>query len=206
MLVVFVTGAIHFFKKLDIATFDLGDILGNASNICSYYSYRFVLFVSDLFCVYFSAIGAIFAATDSVCTLQVMHVSLSSRTGLESNYYLKLLFVLVIQVLNQDETPLLYSLVFGEGVVNDATSVVLFNAIQSFDLTHLNHEAAFHFLGNFLYLFILSTVLGVAVSPVYFFFLYRIFFWLLLTRYFHLADWSDKCLCHQEALFWKVRD
>ncbi|KAG6493093.1 hypothetical protein ZIOFF_048069 [Zingiber officinale] len=33
-----------------------------------------------------------------------------------------------------DETPLLYSLVFGEGVVNDATSVVLFNAIQKFDL------------------------------------------------------------------------
>ncbi|CAN1283950.1 Sodium/hydrogen exchanger 2 [Linum perenne] len=45
----------------------------------------------------FVAIGAIFSATDSVCTLQV---------------------------LNQDETPLLYSLVFGEGVVNDATSVV----------------------------------------------------------------------------------
>ncbi|CAN1348062.1 Sodium/hydrogen exchanger 2 [Linum perenne] len=42
------------------------------------------------------AIGAIFAATDSVCTLQI---------------------------LNQDQTPLLYSLVFGEGVVNDATSV-----------------------------------------------------------------------------------
>ncbi|KAD4584963.1 hypothetical protein E3N88_22564 [Mikania micrantha] len=31
-------------------------------------------------------------------------------------------------VLNQDHTPLLYSLVFGEGVVNDATSVVIFNA------------------------------------------------------------------------------
>ncbi|KVI03980.1 hypothetical protein Ccrd_017706 [Cynara cardunculus var. scolymus] len=43
------------------------------------------------------ALGAIFSATDSVCTLQV---------------------------LNQEETPLLYSLVFGEGVVNDATSVV----------------------------------------------------------------------------------
>ncbi|GFS35041.1 sodium hydrogen exchanger 2 [Actinidia rufa] len=43
------------------------------------------------------AIGAILSATDSVCTLQV---------------------------LNQDETPLLYSLVFGEGVVNDATSVI----------------------------------------------------------------------------------
>ncbi|KAK2992663.1 hypothetical protein RJ640_014913 [Escallonia rubra] len=79
------------------------------------------------------AIGAIFSATDSVCTLQV---------------------------LNQDETPLLYSLVFGEGVVNDATSVVLFNAVQNFDLSHINTGIAFHLIGNFLYLFISSTVLG----------------------------------------------
>ncbi|OIW17518.1 hypothetical protein TanjilG_22630 [Lupinus angustifolius] len=80
------------------------------------------------------AIGAIFAATDSVCTLQV---------------------------LNQDETPLLYSLVFGEGVVNDATSVVLFNAIKSFDLNHIDSGVALQFLANFLYLFIASTMLGV---------------------------------------------
>ncbi|ONM22425.1 TatD related DNase [Zea mays] len=40
------------------------------------------------------ALGAIFSATDSVCTLQV---------------------------LSQYETPFLYNLVFGEGVVNDAT-------------------------------------------------------------------------------------
>lgn len=66
-------------------------------------------------------------------------------------------------MLNQDETPLLYSLVFGEGVVNDATSVVLFNAIQSFDLSHINPEVALHFLGNFFYLFFTSTVLGVIV-------------------------------------------
>ncbi|KAK7269269.1 hypothetical protein RIF29_21991 [Crotalaria pallida] len=80
------------------------------------------------------AIGAIFAATDSVCTLQV---------------------------LNQDETPLLYSLVFGEGVVNDATSVVLFNAIQSFDLDQIDSSIALQFTGNFLYLFLTSTLLGV---------------------------------------------
>ncbi|XP_044499358.1 sodium/hydrogen exchanger 2-like isoform X2 [Mangifera indica] len=100
-------GAIHFFKKMNIGTLKIGDYL---------------------------AIGAIFAATDSVCTLQI---------------------------LNQDETPLLYSLVFGEGVVNDATSVVLFNAIQSFDLSHLNSSMYLQFVGNFLYLFIASTMLGV---------------------------------------------
>nr|AAV73803.1 Na+/H+ antiporter NHX [Kalidium foliatum] len=99
-------GAMTTFKRMDIGSLELGDYL---------------------------AIGAIFAATDSVCTLQV---------------------------LNQDETPLLYSLVFGEGVVNDATSVVLFNAIQNFDLTHIDHRIALQFSGNFLYLFFASTLLG----------------------------------------------
>ncbi|XP_042443358.1 sodium/hydrogen exchanger 3-like isoform X1 [Zingiber officinale] len=43
-------------------------------------------------------------------------------------------FVRTLQILNQDKTPLLYSLVFGKGVVNDAIAVVLFNAIQNFVL------------------------------------------------------------------------
>ncbi|WCJ23549.1 sodium hydrogen exchanger 2 [Euphorbia peplus] len=100
-------GAMHFFEKMNVGSLEISDYL---------------------------AIGAIFSATDSVCTLQI---------------------------LNQDETPLLYSLVFGEGVVNDATSVVLFNAIQSFDMSHINSSVAMQFIGNLLYLFIASTVLGV---------------------------------------------
>ncbi|CAL9777370.1 unnamed protein product [Musa acuminata subsp. burmannicoides] len=99
-------GAIELFRKMDIGSLDIGDFL---------------------------AIGAIFSATDSVCTLQV---------------------------LNQDETPLLYSLVFGEGVVNDATSVVLFNAIQNFDLVHIDAIIILKFVGNFGYLFLSSTLLG----------------------------------------------
>jgi hypothetical protein len=67
-------------------------------------------------------------------------------------------------VLNQEETPLLYSIVFGEGVVNDATSVVLFNAIQRFDLSNITSTDALRLIGSFLYLFFTSTVLGVAVS------------------------------------------
>ncbi|KAK8952459.1 Sodium/hydrogen exchanger 2 [Platanthera zijinensis] len=99
-------GAIGLFKRLNLGSLDLGDYL---------------------------AIGAIFSATDSVCTLQV---------------------------LNQDETPFLYSLVFGEGVVNDATSVVLFNAIQKFDLVHMDAVFVVQLVGNFIYLFFTSTVLG----------------------------------------------
>ncbi|KAL0391258.1 UNVERIFIED_CONTAM: Sodium/hydrogen exchanger 2 [Sesamum latifolium] len=70
----------------------------------------------------------------------------------------------ILQVLSQDETPLLYSLVFGEGVVNDATSVVLFNAVQDFDLSHINTRIALQLIGNFFYLFITSTALGVVAG------------------------------------------
>lgn len=103
-------GTAQLFKKLDIGFLDTVDYLG---------------------------LGAIFSATDSVCTLQV---------------------------LDQEETPLLYSLVFGEGVVNDATSIVLFNAILRFDLSHITSSSAIHLLGNFFYLFGASTALGIAVS------------------------------------------
>ncbi|KAK8654303.1 hypothetical protein V6N13_128274 [Hibiscus sabdariffa] len=105
-------GTMQLFKKLDIGFLEIGDYL---------------------------ALGAIFSATDSVCTLQV---------------------------LNQDETPLLYSVVFGEGVVNDATSIVLFNAIQKFDLSHITPSIFMEFIGNFLYFFITSTSLGVGVGLI----------------------------------------
>lgn len=67
-------------------------------------------------------------------------------------------------MLSQDETPLLYSIVFGEGVVNDATSVVLFHAIHKFDLSHGSSRIALQFMGNFLLLFSASTSLGIVVG------------------------------------------
>ncbi|KAI7984668.1 Sodium/hydrogen exchanger 2 [Camellia lanceoleosa] len=114
--------AMRFFNKMNIGSLDVGDYL---------------------------AIGAIFSATDSVCTLQV---------------------------LNQDETPLLYSLVFGEGVVNDATSVVLFNAIQSFDLSHINSRTILQLVGSFLYLFATSTLLGVVAGLLSAFIIKKLYF------------------------------
>ncbi|XP_048325285.2 sodium/hydrogen exchanger 1 isoform X2 [Ziziphus jujuba] len=89
------------------------------------------------FCLISLAVGAILSATDSVCTLQV---------------------------LSQDETPFLYSVVFGEGVVNDATSIVLFNAVQSLDLSDIDAITALKLLGTFLYLFFTSTALGIVVG------------------------------------------
>eukprot|EP01026_Neomeris_dumetosa_P053160 TRINITY_DN4744_c0_g1_i5.p2 TRINITY_DN4744_c0_g1~~TRINITY_DN4744_c0_g1_i5.p2 ORF type:complete len:243 (-),score=14.46 TRINITY_DN4744_c0_g1_i5:70-798(-) len=83
------------------------------------------------------ALGAIFSATDSVATLQI---------------------------LEQDKMPLLYSLVFGEGVMNDATSVVLLKTVQELGDSQ-NSVAGIQvgsLLHKFLYLFVLSLLLGVA--------------------------------------------
>ncbi|XP_031493577.1 sodium/hydrogen exchanger 2-like isoform X2 [Nymphaea colorata] len=104
--------------------------------IGSYFLFRMIV-TTTLTSRDYLAIGAIFSATDSVCTLQV---------------------------LNQDETPLLYSLVFGEGVVNDATSIVLFNAVTKLDFSSIDGATALRLLGNFFYLFFTSTILGIAAG------------------------------------------
>ncbi|KAF5463461.1 hypothetical protein F2P56_019373 [Juglans regia] len=101
------------------------------------------------FCIISLAIGAILSATDSVCTLQV---------------------------LSQDETPLLYSIVFGEGVVNDATSIVLFNAVQTLNFSDIDILTALKLLGTFLYLFFTSTALGIAAGLISAFIIKTLYF------------------------------
>lgn len=50
--------------------------------------------------------------------------------------------------------------------MNDATSIVLFNAIKKLDFSKLEGWAIFHVVRDFLYLFSTSTALGIAVSFV----------------------------------------
>ncbi|KAK3200350.1 hypothetical protein Dsin_023765 [Dipteronia sinensis] len=105
-------------------------------SLCAFYLIK-KIGVTNLDTKDYLAIGAILSATDSVCTLQV---------------------------LSQDETPFLYSVVFGEGVVNDATSIVLFNSVQSLDFNNVDGLTALKLVGTFLYLFITSTLLGVVAG------------------------------------------
>ena len=73
--------------------------------------------------------------------------------------------MLNFKVLNQDETPLFYSSVFSEGVVNNADSIVIFNAVlQSLDFSSINCLIALKLYWTFLYPFFTSTALGIAVS------------------------------------------
>ncbi|KAI7845128.1 hypothetical protein COHA_001333 [Chlorella ohadii] len=81
------------------------------------------------------ALGSILGATDSVAALQVI---------------------------SQDRFPLLYSVVFGEGVLNDATSIK-FGLDSSEDLTF---GLICIMLLDFLYLFLASAVLGMMFGLV----------------------------------------
>nr|KJB45181.1 hypothetical protein B456_007G294000 [Gossypium raimondii] len=129
----------QFFKNFTIIL--MFGIFGTVISFCLISVGAFLLFnrigVTSLNTQDYLAVGAILSATDTVCTLQV---------------------------LSQDETPFLYSVIFGEGVVNDATSIVLFNAVQSLDFNNIDAMISLKLLGTFLYLFFTSTILGVVVS------------------------------------------
>jgi hypothetical protein len=118
-----------------------------------------------------AALGAIFSSTDTVCTLQVSYTLHSEflahlpNTCSTSNC---LIHGAETQVINQDETPRLYSLVFGEGVVNDATAVVLFNVIKNLDVSQLKGGVVLKLISDFLYLFATSTIIiGISVRTVF---------------------------------------
>lgn len=84
------------------------------------------------------ALGTILSSTDSVATLQV---------------------------LKPDAYPILHSLVFGEGVVNDATSLVLLRALDKLrSWKQLSREGLRMLLLRFSSLFVLSLLLGVGVG------------------------------------------
>jgi NhaP-type Na+/H+ or K+/H+ antiporter len=83
------------------------------------------------------AIGAVFGATDTVATLQV---------------------------LDAHAAPVLFSLVLGEGCVNDAMSLVLLRAVEALP-DGSSASADFASLAiHFLYLFVCSTALGLLVG------------------------------------------
>lgn len=82
--------------------------------------------------------GSLISATDPVATLAILgspHV-------------------------NADET--LYALVFGESILNDAVSIVLFNTFRGFVTREFTGATIWEALGEFLGISIASTIIGVA--------------------------------------------
>lgn len=84
------------------------------------------------------ALGAILSSTDSIAALQSIH---------------------------RDTQPQLYALTFGEGIFNDATSIVLLRSVQKIhSFAQMNMSTVTSIVGNFVRLFALSLLLGFGIG------------------------------------------
>jgi len=89
--------------------------------------------------------GALISATDPVATLALLGD--------------------VFKVKESTDVPLIYNLIFGESVVNDAVSIVLFRILLKFvDQPKFTAGSFFAIIGSFIYVNIGSVIIGVAVG------------------------------------------
>ena len=72
--------------------------------------------------------------------------------------------IAAISMVKYEEQPTLFSLLFGEGIVNDAVAIILFNTVLKFFFSDEPHEitwtAPFEILGDFLLLGFCSIAIG----------------------------------------------
>ena len=71
--------------------------------------------------------------------------------------------VAALTFINDDDHPKLFSILFGEGVLNDAVCIVLYRIIKnfSFDNSAFTLWSVLSIINSFMILFIISTLLGV---------------------------------------------
>lgn len=79
--------------------------------------------------------------------------------------------IAAISMVNSETSPKLYSLLFGEGVVNDAVSIILFNSVLKFASEPFSASTPFLIIGDFLLLAFLSLMIGLIFGLVCAFFL-----------------------------------
>ncbi len=74
------------------------------------------------------------------------------------------------EAVNDKQFPKLYSIIFGEGILKDTITIVLFRAILKLDNIHNPHKFKFYWytmlqvFGNFLLLIIVSICIGVILA------------------------------------------
>ena len=59
--------------------------------------------------------------------------------------------VAVLTIVKEDEAPHLFSILFGEGIVNDAIAIILFKSVQGIDFDNLDAVTVPIFVGTFIY-------------------------------------------------------
>lgn len=74
--------------------------------------------------------------------------------------------VAAIAVVKYEQQPKLFSVIFGEGITNDAVGIILFNTVTTYagQGSDFTWKSPFSIAGNFLYLCLLSTLIGVVIG------------------------------------------
>ncbi len=136
------------------------------------YNLRRSLFFHHFGVISFMGIGGTLLSFMAISGLLYLASLLLGGLALEDILYLAAVLcaadtVAPLALVRQEEYPVLNSVLFGEGIVNDATAIILFNSIRSslqggrgsaFGLTALR-------IGfDFLYLFLLSIAVGAGLS------------------------------------------
>lgn len=71
--------------------------------------------------------------------------------------------VAVLNLVKEAEFPILNSILFGEGIMNDAISIVIFRSIKNFLIeanSDFGTKAVFSIMGYFVYLLFMSILVG----------------------------------------------
>jgi NhaP-type Na+/H+ or K+/H+ antiporter len=72
--------------------------------------------------------------------------------------------IAAVSLVSYDKEPRLYSIIFGEGIMNDAVSIILFNTVLKYTEDNkgveLNAGSPFIIIGNFLLLGVVSLAIG----------------------------------------------
>ena len=74
--------------------------------------------------------------------------------------------VAAVSIVNYDAQPKLYSCIFGEGVVNDIVSIVLFNTISQLQETSFSVYTPFIIIAQFFSLAIVSLLIGISFGAI----------------------------------------
>mmetsp|Transcript_19842 Transcript_19842/g.64546 ORF Transcript_19842/g.64546 Transcript_19842/m.64546 type:complete len:596 (+) Transcript_19842:90-1877(+) len=113
----------------------------------------------------YGVIGTFFSFLSTTILTMAVSQFLDAGVALGDAFYVGAFFactdtVSVINVLDQASMPMLYSVMFGEGVINDAVSVVLLFAASTVNDT-LTVALVFELLGRVAYLSMLSSLVGI---------------------------------------------
>lgn len=74
--------------------------------------------------------------------------------------------VAAISIIKYEEQPKLFSLVFGEGIVNDAVCIILFNTVMQYagPDTEFTLSTPIHIIGSFITLSFFSILTGIVLG------------------------------------------